>query len=212
MDALISPGFEAVLDAWRVPVLCLLAAACLANAVGDCFLLRGVRHTDWDPGIEALRRNDDAHLKWGSLTGMFTIGCWFLLTPYAMGLGGVLGLAFTLSYLLYVAVTLAFHLSYGFVGLGVKASPDLEKPFRGLLGPIVLTSFLSALACSVAWAAHILMSGASLWYLLTTPVATVVFFQMLFGRALARVPYYLVVSGPIAMFAFFAGFLHYTAH
>ena len=184
-----------------------LTLACVANAVGDIFMLYGVRHTNWEPGVEAMQRTPESYLRWGALSGLVTVSAWFLLVPAMATLGWVI----TLAYCVYVGVTLAFHVSYLFVGLGVKAHADLAAPFSSLIGWLSGVSFLAAAVTSVFWAVHLFASGASWLYLLATPAVTIVILQILLGRLLGKtVPYFNVVAGPLAMIAFFAGFLHYV--
>ena len=184
-----------------------LTLACVANAIGDIFMLYGIRYTNWEPGAEAIRQTPDVYLRWGALSGLVTVSAWFLLVP-AMA---TLGWAITLAYCVYVGVTLAFHVSYIFVGLGVKADAGLAGPVSSLIGLLSGVSFLAAAVTSLLWAVHLFASGASWFYLLATPAATIVILQVLLGRLLGRtVPYYIVVAGPLAMIAFFAGFLHYV--
>ncbi len=187
-----------------------LSAACLANAIGDVFMLYGVRYTNWEPGVEAMQQTPERYIKWGALSGLVTVSAWFLLVPAAAQVGGGIGWALALAFCFYVGVTLSFHVSYLFVGLGVKADNTLAEPFAGLLGLISAASFLGAVSVSVLWAVDLFMRSASLFYLACTPAFTILFFQMFMGRFLGRAPYYKVVAGPIAMVAFFAGFLHYT--
>ncbi|MEM6448624.1 MAG: hypothetical protein AAF704_18960, partial [Cyanobacteria bacterium P01_D01_bin.123] len=84
--------------------------------------------------------------------------------------------------------------------------------FEPLVSIIKLTSFGFALIFSVFWGLITVNIGASWLYLLFSPVVTILFFLMVLGRFLRKVPYYLVISGPLAMLVFFAGFLHFSAN
>lgn len=189
-----------------VTTFIILSCACIANAIGDVFMLYGIRYTDWKPGTKAMTHTPDSYLVWGALSGLVTISAWFVLVPHAVEINW----AVALLYCWYVGVTLAFHVAYLFVGLGVKAESNLAKPFARYLGMVTLCSFVTALFVSVAWAVDIFSTQAPWWYLLFTPTATIVAVQMLLGRILIRVPYIQVISGPLAMWVFFTGLLSYT--
>lgn len=188
----------------------LLAIACTMNAIGDVFLLRGVCKTNWEPGIEALRQTSDRNLIWGALSGLATITPWSLLLPLLANIPGVSGRVALLSYATYVAVTLAFHVSYGFIGLAVKADHTLSDQFQPLVTVIAGTSFGLGVLFSIAWSAAILQAEASWRYVFVTPAITIAVCQFLLGYLFRRVPYYLVVSGPLAMLVFFWAFLQYA--
>lgn len=184
-----------------------LAIACLANAIGDVFMLYGIKFTRGRPGPEAMQKTPTAYIKWGALSGLLTVNAWFLLLPYISQINWLTGIAFAT----YVSTTLAFHVSYLFVGLGVQSTPELSKSLSKYLGWLTLCSFATALLVSVAWVADIYQRGGSAWlYLFATPTVTIIVVQMLLGRVLRRVPFYQVVSGPVAMLVFFAGVLVYT--
>lgn len=186
-----------------------LTAAVLANAVGDVFMLWGVRFAG-EPGVEAMRKTPDSYLRWGALSGLVTVNAWFLLVPAAAQLTDTVGWSIALSHCTYVAVTLSFHVAYVFVGLGVKKSETLEGPFSQLLGLLAAASFLCALAISVSWGLDVARRSGDWRYLAGTPTVTILFFQMCLGAVLRRVPYYQVVAGPLAMLVYFGAFFSYV--
>ncbi|MEO0768689.1 MAG: hypothetical protein AAFY72_04535 [Cyanobacteria bacterium J06649_4] len=159
--------------------------------------------------MTALIKTADRDLVFGSLFGLVTIPPWFLLLPFLAQLPGWPGLVALLSYAAYVAVTLAFHVSYGFIGLAIKVNHALSDRFTPLVNVLKITSFGFALLFSIAWGVAILSAGAPWLYICFGPVSTIVVFLLLLGQFLKRVPYYLIVSGPLAMLTFFGAFLHY---
>lgn len=192
-------------------ILIVLAVSCMLNAIGDIYLLHGVRYTQWQPGLDALSKTGEKHIMWGSLSGLATIPAWFLIVPYLANFEGVAGFVSLLSYCIYVAATFAFHLCYCFVGLSVRKHTDLIKSFEPLVGTIAGYSFVSAIVFSIAWVLFGTNDTITMnWFhWLTTPLVTIVLMQMVLGRLLRKVPYFLVICGPIAMFIFFYGFIDF---
>ncbi|MEM1230692.1 MAG: hypothetical protein AAGI15_09155 [Pseudomonadota bacterium] len=192
------------------PTLLALAIATVANAVGDAFMMYGLRKTNGRPGAQAIQQTPDGYLRWGGLSGLVTVSAWFLLVPMMTSINGWQGTGLLLSYCFYVAVTLSFHVSYVFMALGVKAQPTLIEPLGRLFAWLRLASFVGLVLVTVFWSADLLLTQRSLAYLLTTPLVTVMVLQLLGARFLRPYPVLMVASGPLAMLVFFAGFLHYV--
>lgn len=190
-------------------VALILAGAAILNAYADYRLLRGVRYTDWDPGFDALVLSSFDDLRVGTWLGGLTVVCWLaLLLPMATALPNELHLL--PLYAAYVGATLVFHVAYGFAGVMVKQQPELKALAESWVTKLALCSFLTGAVFSIVWAVEIWRLPVSSLYYLATPAAAIVIFQFVIGRLLRRVPYYLAVSGPIAMFWFFAGFLLFS--
>ncbi|MEM1051527.1 MAG: hypothetical protein AAGI28_05460 [Pseudomonadota bacterium] len=189
-------------------ILVVLLIACAANAVGDVALLWGARQTRWQPGLPALVKTPPRLVLLGSLLGLITIPCWFLIVPLIARLPGWYGLVACISYSAFVAGALAFHLSYAFVGPSLREVPALEGAFKRPLGTLLLYTFAMGAIASIVLA----LAGASQtiimhWYhYLLLPTPAIVLIQMIFGSALRSIPFAKIIAGPLAMAAFFIAF------
>lgn len=191
-------------------LICVLTFSCLTNVVLDILLLWGVRETGWDPGIDALIYTPEQFNNWGALGGLFTITCWFALVPSLNRLEGWAGQVAMFGYCAYVASLILFHGSYAFIGIALRRTPDLLDVFLPLVELVVSFSAFSMLVVSLALAyLGFTKSLVFRWYhYLGLPFVSVLIFSVVFGYFLSNVPYYLAISGTVAMLAFFLSFLH----
>ena len=190
-------------------LLGVLLCSCALNAAADILLLNGARQTNWKPGLEALAKTPPRFVTIGALAGLVTIPPWFLLAVPLTRLDGTSGLIALISYCTYVAACLSFHLSYAFVAPAIRSNPDLIDGMGKLVAAVAGSSMVAAtvFTLSLAWLAFtgtLNVSGVA-W--LSFLALTVVGFQVLAGALLGRLPFYLVISGNVAMAAFFFGFV-----
>ena len=190
-------------------ILGILLTSCVINAVGDVFLLWGVRYTNWQPGIEALAKTPVKYVLFGSLIGMVIIPAWFLILPYLANIGSTAGRIAFMSFAIYVSAVFTFHVSFSFVALGVQASGDLKVKFERIVGLIAGYSFLAAIVFTVSMIFLGVEREISMtWFhYITLPLFTIIGIQMVLGKVLKRLPYYRAVSGTVAMALFFIGFM-----
>lgn len=187
----------------------ILLAACALNAVGDVILLWGARHTNWEPGLSALAQTPPKMVLVGSLMGLLTIPCWFVIAPFLIRVPGWPGAMAFYAYLAFVASAFAFHLSYAFIGPALRKNPELENDFKAPLSAMLSFTFLMSVIASGALAVAGLSGAIDMsWYhYILLPALAIILVQMAFGNALKAVPFAKIAAGPVAMAAFFCSFL-----
>lgn len=193
-----------------VLIFVILAVACLTNAIGDGFMLYGVRFTQWKPGVEALSRTPDAYpsmecpVRLADGVGLVLVGAHHGRARWEDRVGDdprVLRLCRRDAGLPCV------------LRLRRARRPSAAVPY-GAIRPVGPHS--SGHELLVGSGGERALGGGprgarrALGIPLTSPVVTIVGFQKVLGRVLGTLPYALVVAGPLAMLRFFAGFLSYA--
>lgn len=194
-------------------MLIILLLSCFANIVADIFLLHGVRHTGWQPGLDALEKTPPRFILGGSLAGFVTITPWFLLLLPLSAIPDTPGMIGLVSYAIFIAAMMVFHISYAFVGLAIQSDPDLKIPFSKIIGAIAGVSALSGFIFSVpiVWLGLNGNLNMNALHYISLPTVSILLFQLILGTALKRLPYYLAISGNLAMALFFYGFFDLMA-
>ncbi|MEM9669888.1 MAG: hypothetical protein AAF950_13260 [Pseudomonadota bacterium] len=188
--------------------LIILLIALALNAVGDVFLLRGARETNYESGLAALEKTSDKDIRFGALLGLLVIPPWALILPHLSDIPGTAGPIAIFAWATYVAAVFAFHMSYAFVGPAIKLAPELKKPFGKLVMTIALYSLLAATVVSLAlaWAGATGTLTMTWYHYATLPMLIILFFQAVLGRIFRRIPYFPIICGPMAMAVFFIAF------
>ncbi len=190
-------------------MLIILVISSLLNIVADILLLWGIKDTNWEPTVESIKKTPTSFLLIGSLSGLVILPFWFFPVTYLMRIPGIAGQIAAYSYLTYIATLIVFHVSYSFVGIGIKECDALNDKFERIITAIAGYSMLLFLIFTGAMVYLGLTSTLNMsWYhYFTLPAFTIIFFRII-AKILKSVPYIAAVSGTLAMLTFFIGFVN----
>lgn len=194
-------------------VLILLIGACALNAISDILLFWGAQHTGWEVSSDAILKTPRRYLLIGSLAGLFILPVWFLPTLYLAQIDGGAGTIATLSYVVYIAAVLFYHVSYSFIGISIQAHHAVAETYETITMGLGIYLMLLSLVFTVTIIYLSVQGMLTLqWYhYATLPFPAVLIVQFGLGNLLRRVPWFQIVSGTLSMSVFFVGFIDLIA-
>jgi hypothetical protein len=188
-------------------LLILLSISCILNVIADILLFWGVRYR-YTTNEEVFVKTPRSFLLVGALSGLFILPFWFLPAPYLLQVDGLAGNITFFSYVTYIAILLLFHVSYSFIGLGIKADRSLGEIYTPVRSAIGAYSFLVALIFTISMVyIGVQQIWVFSWYHYLILPFPILLIALGLGNLLKRIPWFRVTSGTLSMFVFFVGFV-----
>ncbi len=180
----------------------LIVISSLSNMVADILLSAGQDYRNpQQTTLDKVRNTPEKNLLISAVLGFLSIACWQAVLLALQDLSGVVGSIAKVSFAIYIATIMVFHVVCCLAIHLCKVNESKEKIATKYLIFFGVLCFVFSLLYSVAMIVLSVRGELQMaWYhYLGLPFFSVMIIQFIAGRILAKVPYYSSISGTLSM-------------
>lgn len=183
----------------NILILTVIIISGITNMIADIFLSSG-RKNSKQTRLDIIKNTPDKHLFISAFLGSISIGAWLVVLVYLAQLPTVLGQLTMISYALFIAFIITFHVSCSYAFYVAKHDETKYDYMKKVLGFFMgMCTLLGAIVTALLIALNVQgIISLNLWQILFLPLFATLIIQMGIGTLLKKVPYFQTIAGTLA--------------